>query len=100
MTSVDNASSKSPTKESQLKPANTEVSRTNPSQPSPANGSTEALEFSKDKISWFHIQKLFLLEMSAAEYREKLKAQQARKRDPRQDQQLSMKQKHDLIDRL
>jgi hypothetical protein len=38
--------------------------------------------------------------MSAAEYREKLKAQQARKRDPRQDQQLSMKQKHDLIDRL
>lgn len=51
LTSVDNASSKSPTKESQLKPANTEVSRTNPSQPSPANGSTEALEFSKDKIS-------------------------------------------------
>jgi Na(+)/H(+) exchange regulatory cofactor NHE-RF2 len=78
LTSVDNAS---PTKESQLKPANTEVSRT---QTSPANGSSEALE----------------LKMSAAEYREKLKAQQARKRDPRQDQQLSMKQKHDLIDRL
>ncbi len=41
-----------------------------------------------------------LIEMSAAEYREKLKAEQARKRDPRQDQNLSMKQKHDLIDRL
>ncbi|CAF1250169.1 unnamed protein product [Adineta ricciae] len=40
------------------------------------------------------------LKMSAAEYREKLKAQQARKRDSRQDQQMSMKQKHDLIDRL
>ena len=37
--------------------------------------------------------------MSAAEYREKLKAEQARKRDPRQDQ-MSMKQKHDLIDHL
>jgi hypothetical protein len=43
---------------------------------------------------------LLFKEMSAAEYREKLKAQQARKRDSRQDQQLSMKQKHDLIDRL
>lgn len=77
---------KSPIKESKLKPANnTEISRTSPSEPSPpANGSTEVLE----------------LKMSAAEYREKLKAQQARKRDPRQDQQLSMKQKHDLIDRL
>ncbi len=38
--------------------------------------------------------------MSAAEYREKLKAQNARKRDPRQDQHMSMKEKHDLIDRL
>ncbi len=41
-----------------------------------------------------------LTEMSAAEYREKLKAQHVRKRDTRQDQQMSMKQKHDLIDRL
>jgi len=79
-----NSSPKSPTKDSHLKPANTEVSRTNPSQPSPTNGTEETLE----------------LKMSAAEYREKLKAQHARKRDPRQDQQLSMKQKHDLIDRL
>ena len=38
--------------------------------------------------------------MSVAEYREKLKAQNSRKRDPRQDQQMSMKDKHDLIDRL
>ena len=37
--------------------------------------------------------------MSAAEYREQLKVQHARKRDPR-DQQMSMKQKHDLIDRM
>ena len=42
----------------------------------------------------------FVLEMSAAEYREKIKAESARKRDPRQDQHLSMKQKHDLIDHL
>lgn len=40
------------------------------------------------------------LKMSAAEYREKLKAQSARKRDPRQEQHMSMKEKHDLIDRL
>ena len=46
-----------------------------------------------------HLQSI-ILEMSAAEFREQWKAQQARKRDPRQDQQLSMKQKHDLIDRL
>jgi hypothetical protein len=39
--------------------------------------------------------------MSAAEYREKLKAQGARKRDPRHEQQpMSMKEKHALIDRL
>jgi hypothetical protein len=38
--------------------------------------------------------------MSAAEYREKLKEQNARKRDPRQNQNMSMKEKHDLIDRL
>jgi len=73
-----NSSPKSPTKDSHLKSMGTENSCTNPSQP----GAT--LE----------------LKMSAAEYREKLKAQHARKRDPRQDQQLSMKQKHDLIDRL
>ena len=40
------------------------------------------------------------LEMSAAEYREQLKAQGARKRDPRQEQPMSMKQKHEVIDRL
>jgi hypothetical protein len=38
--------------------------------------------------------------MSAAEYREKLKAENARKRDPRQNQNMSMKEKHDFIDRL
>ena len=43
---------------------------------------------------------LFIIEMSAAECREKLKAQNARKRDPRQTQRMSMKEKHDLIDRL
>jgi len=43
---------------------------------------------------------LFTIEMSAAEYREKLKEQNARKRDPRQNQNMSMKEKHDLIDRL
>lgn len=42
----------------------------------------------------------FFSEMSAAEYREKLKAQSARKRDPRQDHSMSMKEKHDFIDRL
>jgi hypothetical protein len=40
------------------------------------------------------------LEMSAAEYREQLKAKSARKRDPRQEQPMSMKQKHEVIDRL
>jgi hypothetical protein len=38
--------------------------------------------------------------MSAAEYRKTLKAQTARRRDPRQDSQMSMKEKHDFIDRL
>jgi len=38
--------------------------------------------------------------MSAAEYLEKLREKHARKRDPRKDQQMSMKQKHDFIDRL
>ena len=38
--------------------------------------------------------------MSAAEYREKLKTQSSRKRDPRQAQHMSMKEKHDFIDRL
>jgi hypothetical protein len=38
--------------------------------------------------------------MSAAEYREKLKAQNAHKRDPRQNQHMSMKEKHDYIERL
>jgi hypothetical protein len=38
--------------------------------------------------------------MSAAEYREKIKAQKPRKRDPRHGQNMSMKEKHDLIDRL
>lgn len=42
----------------------------------------------------------FFLDMSAAEYREKLKAQNARKRDPRQTQKMSMQQKHDVIDSL
>ncbi len=38
--------------------------------------------------------------MSAAEYREKLKALSSRKRDPRQTQKMSMKEKRDFIDRL
>ena len=38
--------------------------------------------------------------MSAAEYREVLKAQSARRRDPRKENQMSMKEKHDYIDRL
>ena len=51
---------------------------------------------------FFHSFRLdfIFLEMSAAEYRETLKARGARKRDPRQDQNLSMKQKHALIDGL
>lgn len=80
----DLPSSENASPKSQLKPINVDISRTSPSQISPSNGSGDPLEF----------------KMSAAEYREKLKAQQARKRDPRQDQQLSMKQKHDLIDHL
>jgi len=83
-----------------LKPIKTDISRTSPSQVSPSNGSGDPLELSKfhsnQKANHFRSD----LEMSAAEYREKLKAQHARKRDPRQDQQLSMKQKHDLIDHL
>ena len=43
---------------------------------------------------------LFILDMSAAEYREHLKAQNSRKRDPRQNQHMSMKEKRDLINRL
>ena len=42
----------------------------------------------------------FFLEMSAAEYREMLKVQKSRRRDPRQDQHMSMKQKRDLINDL
>ncbi|CAF1059970.1 unnamed protein product [Adineta ricciae] len=38
--------------------------------------------------------------MSVAEYRAKLKEQHERKRDPRQTQQMTMKQKHELIDGL
>ncbi len=41
-----------------------------------------------------------IIEMSVAEYREKLKAENARKRDPRQDANMTMKQKHDIIERL
>ncbi|CAF2870372.1 unnamed protein product [Rotaria sp. Silwood2] len=82
--SVGNSSPKSPTYDSHLKPMDSDISQTSPPQSSSANGSEGTLE----------------LKMSAAEYREQLKAQQARKRDPRQDQQMSMKQKHDLIDRL
>ncbi|UJR31445.1 hypothetical protein I4U23_018938 [Adineta vaga] len=84
-TSVGNSSPKSPMKDSRLKSTGTESSRQSASQSSSSiNESDATLE----------------LKMSAAEYREKLKAQNARKRDSRQEQQLSMKQKHDLIDRL
>lgn len=38
--------------------------------------------------------------MSAAEYREKLKAEKTRRRDPRQNQQMSMKEKRDIINGL
>ena len=38
--------------------------------------------------------------MSAAEYREMLKIQKSRRSDPRQSQQLSMKQKRDIINDL
>jgi hypothetical protein len=73
---------------------------TNSSESSSANGSEGTLEFSKNKII-FNLYILFLfIEMSAAEYREKLKAQHAGKRDPRQGQHMSMKEKHDYIDRL
>ncbi len=43
-----------------------------------------------------HLIYLFV-DMSAAEYREKLKAQ-SRKYDPRQNQQMSMKEKRAFID--
>ncbi|CAF1601828.1 unnamed protein product [Rotaria sp. Silwood1] len=82
--STGNSSPKSPTHNSHVKPMDSDISQTSPPQSSSANGSGGTLE----------------LKMSAAEYREQLKAQHARKRDPRQDQHLSMKQKHDLIDRL
>ncbi|CAF0951969.1 unnamed protein product [Adineta steineri] len=85
-TSVGNSSPKLSTKDSPLKSTGTDGSHQSLSHSSSsANGSEGGtLE----------------IKMSAAEYREKLKAQHARKRDSRQDQQLSMKQKHDLIDRL
>ncbi|CAF3114660.1 unnamed protein product [Rotaria socialis] len=54
------------------------------SSSSPANGSRGVFE----------------LKMSAAEYREKIKSLNPRKRDPRHTNQMSMKQKHDVIDRL
>ena len=38
--------------------------------------------------------------MSAAEYREKLKTEKSRRRDPRQNQQMSMKEKRDIINGL
>ncbi|CAF3459718.1 unnamed protein product [Rotaria socialis] len=66
-----------------VKPVDSDGSQTSPPQSSSANGQGTPLE----------------LKMSAAEFREQLKAKNARKRDPRQDQ-MSMKQKHDLIDRL
>ena len=71
------------------------------SRMSPSNGSATVLEMSKSVgdlvvVICFSL----LLEMSAAEYREKLKAQSSRKRDPRQEQNMSMKEKHDFIDRL
>ncbi|CAF0764243.1 unnamed protein product [Adineta steineri] len=73
------SSPKSPARDSYAK-----SDSTSPPRISPSNGSAGGLE----------------LAMSAAEYREKLKEKSARKRDPRQDQQMSMKQKHDFIDRL
>jgi U3 small nucleolar ribonucleoprotein component len=60
-TSVGNSTSKSPTKDSQLKPTNTEVSHTSPPQPSPTNGTTETLELSKrNKLIEFRILIEFL----------------------------------------
>ncbi|CAF4480932.1 unnamed protein product, partial [Rotaria magnacalcarata] len=53
------------------------------SSSSPTNGSRGVLE----------------LPLSAAEYREKIKSQNPRKRDPRLMNQMSMKEKHDVIDR-
>ena len=83
-----NLSPKSPVKESRM---------------SPGNGSGPVLEMSKP-VGDLDVDRLplscLLLEMSAAEYREKLKAQSSRKRDPRQEQNMSMKEKHDFIDRL
>ena len=38
--------------------------------------------------------------MSAAEFREKLTAEKKRRRDVQQEPQLSMRQKHDLINGL
>ncbi|CAF1138065.1 unnamed protein product [Rotaria sp. Silwood1] len=58
--------------------------RSNLSQSSSGNGSGGVLE----------------IQMSAAEYREKLKSQTVRQRDARKNSQMSMKDKHDLIDRL
>jgi len=74
-----NSSPKSPTRDFYAKP--TDI---NTSQSSTANGSGGLLNF----------------EMSAAEYRAKLKAQNPRKRDIRQNQTMSMKEKHDFLDRL
>ena len=45
-------------------------------------------------------ERLCCSEMSAAEYREKLKTEKARKRDPRQERHMSMQEKHAYIDRL
>ncbi|CAF3048727.1 unnamed protein product [Rotaria sp. Silwood2] len=69
----------------QTTPSNSDKNkRSNLSQSSSGNGSGGVFE----------------LPMSAAEYREKLKSQNGRKRDLRKNNQMSMKEKHDVIDRL
>ncbi len=56
-----NSSPKSPIKESQLKPTNTEISHTSPIQSSPTNGSAEILELSKNKKFDFFFKFYFTL---------------------------------------
>ncbi len=72
---------------------------TSSSHSTSANGSRGIINLGTNE--WFNWNKfhLFIVDMSAAEYREKLKGQ-SRKHDPRQNQQMSMKQKRDFIDGL
>ena len=92
-----NSSPKSPPRDVYAKPIPSSPARTSASNGF-GGGVLEMSTFRLNKTS--SIDFSLYLAMSVAEYRAKLKEQHERKRDPRQFQQMTMKQKHELIDGL